>query len=133
MVLPTPCTECDLRVLVNHVTYENLWATELFAGKTMKQVGDRFEGDVLGAEPLAAHTASVEPVARAATALGVMEALCEISMGPTPGAEYPAQVLLDLLIHRWDIAKDSGQDARKPPDLIAACMPIATRISNFLR
>jgi hypothetical protein len=31
----TPCTEWDLRVLVNHVTYENLWAAELFAGKTM--------------------------------------------------------------------------------------------------
>ncbi len=41
---PTPCTEWDLRVLVNHITYENLWAAELFPGKTLAEVGDRFDG-----------------------------------------------------------------------------------------
>jgi uncharacterized protein (TIGR03086 family) len=129
----TPCTEWDLRVLVNHVTYENLWAAELFAGKTMKEVGSRFEGDVLGADPLGAHAASVEPAARAATAPGAMEALCEISMGPTTGSEYAAQMFLDLLIHGWDIAKGSGQDARMDPALVEACMPIAIRITGFVR
>src|SRR5262249_34088410 len=48
---PTPCTEWDVRTLVHHLTYEMVWAPPLFEGKTVADVGDRFEGDILGADP----------------------------------------------------------------------------------
>jgi len=41
---------------VNHLAGEDLWAPPLLAGSTIAEVGDRFEGDVLGAEPLAGNT-----------------------------------------------------------------------------
>ncbi len=37
----TPCGEWDVRDVTNHLIYENLWAVELFAGKTIDEVGDR--------------------------------------------------------------------------------------------
>ena len=49
----TPCAEWNVRALVNHVAGEYLWVPELMAGKTVAQVGDRFDGDQLGDEPLA--------------------------------------------------------------------------------
>ena len=47
----TPCGGWDVRALVNHVVSGNLWAAELAAGRTIEDVGDRLDGDVLGADP----------------------------------------------------------------------------------
>ena len=48
----TPCTEWDVRALVNHVLGEIRWAVPLFAGSTIAEVGDRFDGDLLGDDPV---------------------------------------------------------------------------------
>ena len=45
---PTPCTEWNVKQVANHVIGENLWAGELFKGKTIAQVGTAFDGDVVG-------------------------------------------------------------------------------------
>ena len=51
---PTPCTEWDVRALVDHLVTELLWAPLLLDGATIEDVGDRFNGDQLGADPMAA-------------------------------------------------------------------------------
>ena len=51
---PTPCREWTVRDLTNHVTYENLWTVPLMEGSTIEEVGDKFEGDVLGEDPIRA-------------------------------------------------------------------------------
>ena len=54
----TPDEDWTVRDLVNHLVGEDLWTPPLLAGSTMAEVGDRFEGDMLGAEPKAAWTAA---------------------------------------------------------------------------
>jgi uncharacterized protein (TIGR03086 family) len=54
---PTPCQGWDVRALVNHVVAGNLWAAELAAGKTISEVGDHLDGDLLGADPQAGYEA----------------------------------------------------------------------------
>ena len=122
---PTPCTEWDLRVLVNHMTYENLWAAELFPGKTMAEVGNRFDGDVLGDDPIGAFNRSVEAATVAVSVPGAMEAVCHLSFGDTPGSEYAMQLFADMLIHGWDVAKASGQDAALDAALVGVGLPLA--------
>jgi uncharacterized protein (TIGR03086 family) len=51
---PTPCTEWSVRDLVNHVTGEERWAVPLMQGRTIADVGDSLDGDLLGADPHAA-------------------------------------------------------------------------------
>ena len=57
---PTPCADWSVRELVNHVTYENKWAIPLFAGSSVEDVGDQFEGDLLGDDPATASLAAAD-------------------------------------------------------------------------
>ena len=62
-----------------------------------------------------------------------METVCHLSFGDFTGAEYSAQLFLDLLIHGWDIAKATHQDTRLPPELVEACIPIAQQMTSLAR
>ena len=63
--LPTPCTEWDVRALVNHVVGEDRWTRPLLQGMTIAEVGDRFDGDLLGDDPQAVgHDAATDASSR---------------------------------------------------------------------
>ena len=83
---PTPCQGWDVRALVNHVVAGNLWAAELAAGKTISEVGDHLDGDLLGADPLGAYDASAKAAAAVFAIPRALKAPCAVSYGPVPGA-----------------------------------------------
>jgi uncharacterized protein (TIGR03086 family) len=130
---PTPCTEWDVKQVANHIIGENLWAGELFKGRTIAQVGTTFDGDLAGDDPAAAYRKSVDAARSAVEAPGAMETTCHLSFGDFPGAEYAGQLFMDLLIHGWDIAKATGQDTRLDADMVAACLPIAHEMTSKFR
>src|SRR6266508_911632 len=127
---PTPCTEWTVRDIANHLVSENLWSVELFAGKRIEEVGSRFDGDLVGSDPKVAYVRSTLAPRSAVEAACGMGVICHLSAGDEPGAEYARQLFMDTLIHGWDIAQATGQDARLPTDLVAACLPIAQRLMN---
>jgi uncharacterized protein (TIGR03086 family) len=117
----TPDEDWSVRDLVNHVAGEDLWAPPLLAGSTITEVGDRFDGDVLGADPKAAwSTASVGAV-QAVGEPGVMDRTVHLSFGDFPGRDYAMQLFADHLIHAWDLARAIGADERLDTGLVAAC------------
>jgi uncharacterized protein (TIGR03086 family) len=130
---PTPCEGWDVRGLVNHVVSGNLWAAELGAGRTIEDVGDRLDGDVLGADPVAAYVASAEAAADVFAAPRALDAPCAVSYGPVPGSVYAGHRFLDVLIHGWDLAVASGQDATIDPDLVEACWEVVALQAEMLR
>jgi uncharacterized protein (TIGR03086 family) len=130
---PTPCTEWNVRQLVNHLIGENLWAVELWRGRTIAEVGSRLEGDLAGDDPAAAYAASVESASLACSAPGAMEATCHLSFGDSSGSDYAAQLFLDSLIHGWDLAMATGQNTRLEPELVEACLPIAQQLTAQFR
>jgi uncharacterized protein (TIGR03086 family) len=119
--LPTPCTEWDVRAVVNHLTYEMRWAVPLFQGKTIEEVGDRFEGDLLGDDPKGAWDDAAGQAAAAVRADGVMERPVHLSFADVPGSEYAMQLQADLLVNGWDLARATGGDERLDPGLVQAC------------
>ncbi len=113
---PTPCTDWDVRALVNHLTYENLWTAPLMRGSTIADVGDRFEGDVLGDDPRRAWDAAASEAVSAVREVD-LEQLVDLSRGPTPAREYAFELFTDHLIHAWDLARAIGADERIDADL----------------
>ena len=59
----TPCVDWSVRQLVNHLVSELRWVPPLLAGATVAEVGDRFDGDLLGADPVAAWDAAAAAAA----------------------------------------------------------------------
>jgi uncharacterized protein (TIGR03086 family) len=115
---PTPCTEWDVRTLVNHLVYEMRWAVPLFEGSTIADVGDRFEGDLLGDDPVAAWDDAGAAAVSAVTEPGVMRRIVHLSFGDVPGEEYAWQLFADLTVHGWDLARATGQDEMIDPALL---------------
>jgi len=117
---PTPCEEWSVRELVNHVTYENKWAVPLFAGSSIADVGDQFEGDLLGDDPAATSLAAAGDAVSAAAARIPQGGTVALSFGDTPVDEYVTQIAADHLVHGWDLAAATKGDTRFDPDLVAA-------------
>jgi uncharacterized protein (TIGR03086 family) len=119
--LPTPCSEWDVRTLVNHIVAENLWTPPLMEGRTIAEVGDRFEGDVLGADPKTAFRNAAAAAVDAVSSDGAMDRTVHLSFGDAPAPEYAMQLFADHVIHAWDLARGIGADDHLDPELVAAC------------
>jgi uncharacterized protein (TIGR03086 family) len=114
----TPCTDWDVRALVNHLVNETLWMPPLLDGKTIEEVGDRFDGDMLGEDPKQTWKQASEEAISAAGEGGALERTVHLSFGDFPGEGYIAQVLTDHVIHAWDLARGIGANDELDPDTV---------------
>ena len=117
---PTPCTDWDVRALVNHVVGEELWTRPLVEGSTVEEVGDRFAGDVLGDAPGDVAARAAADAAAAMDEKGPGGGLVHLSFGETPIGEYAMQLTADHLVHGWDLAAATDQDRALDAGLVDA-------------
>jgi uncharacterized protein (TIGR03086 family) len=130
---PTPDDDWDVRTLLNHLIAGNFWAAELTSGKTIEEVGDRLDGDLVGNDPVAAWEPSAKAAAAAFEAPGALEAPCAVSYGPVPGSIYCGHRFIDVLIHGWDVATSTGQDTTLDAGLVQACIDVLEPQYDALR
>ncbi len=115
----TPCAGWDARALVNHVVGEDLWTVPLLEGRTIAEVGDGLDGDLVGDRPV---EAAAEAAAAALAAVGSTDlggALVHLSYGDEDAGEYLRQLAADHLIHAWDLARATGGSTQLDPELVA--------------
>lgn len=112
----TPCTEWDVRDLVNHMVAENLWAVPLLAGSTIDEVGDDFEGEVLGDDPRQTHREAAERAQETADTVDLSRTV-HLSFGDVEAEFFLRQRATDMIIHAWDLAVATGQDTSMDPEL----------------
>ena len=111
----TPCSDWDVRALVNHVVGEERWTVPLMEGKTIAEVGDTLDGDLLGLDPAgAASFAARDAQVAAAQTIDKVH----LSYGDEDAHEYLRQLAADHLIHGWDLAAAIGADTRLDPELV---------------
>ena len=79
---------------------------------------------MLGDDPLGAYGASAQAAAEAFEVAGALDAQCAVSYGPVPGSVYAGHRFIDILIHGWDLAIATGQDATLDTALVAACLAV---------
>lgn len=117
---PTPCEEWDVRALVNHIVSEDLWTVPLMEGATIDEVGSRFDGDLLGDDPVAMARAACDTAVVAAASGVVAGQIVHLSFGDTPADEYAYQLAADHAIHGWDLAAATGGDRTIDPEVVEA-------------
>ena len=131
----TPCSQWDVRMLVHHLLYEQRWVPLLLEGLTIEQVGDRFQGDLLGEDTSAwpgLLASSIEQAHAAVAQPGALDRTVHLSFGDTSGQEYVLQLTADLAIHAWDLARATGQDGTLDPGAVALLLPWAEANAGLL-
>lgn len=118
---PTPCPDWDVRTLVGHVVSEDLWTVPMLARLTIAEVGDRYEGDLLGADPAEAARRAAATAEAAVIEPGALNRTVHLSAGDTPAREYVHQLLAEHLIHGWDLAVAIGADPWQDPTAVREC------------
>jgi uncharacterized protein (TIGR03086 family) len=115
---PTPCTEWEVRGLVNHLVVEQLWVPPLLAGRTVSDVGDRFAGDQLGDDPVRTWDDAAAAAQAAFAEDGALDRIVHLSYADRPGREYCMEMIFDAVVHAWDLARALEVDEKLDPDLV---------------
>jgi uncharacterized protein (TIGR03086 family) len=108
-----------LRTLINYHAFDDAWVPDMLAGLTMEQAGsDKFDGDLLGADPVANFDAIVGRACAAASAMTNLDAVAHLSFGDYTVREYFWQINQFRALRAHDIARAIGVDPGLPDDLV---------------
>ena len=129
----TPCSVWDVRALLNHLVYEDRWAPDMLAGRTVQEVGDRYDGDLLGDDPMSAWKQASSEALAAVSEEGVLQRTVHASFGDITAEEYLLQLLNDHVVHAWDLARGIDADDRLDPELVEVCYEYAKPIEDTLK
>lgn len=121
----SPCDDWTVRDVLNHLVSESLWSEPLTKGRTVEEVGDEHDGDLLGDDPLTAWDNASKTASGSFARENVTENTVHVSWGDISGLQYLQQMTLDLVIHGWDVLVGSGQDDEIPEELVSTAMEIA--------
>jgi uncharacterized protein (TIGR03086 family) len=117
---PTPCSEWDVRALLNHIV-GTLWLTDgLFADRPPRHgmgPGQLPDGDVLGGDPAAAYAEAAAAALVTATQDGALTRPHRTPVGEMPGPMLAGFTALDVFVHGWDLAKATNQRTDLDPEL----------------
>jgi uncharacterized protein (TIGR03086 family) len=102
----TPCTDWNVRNLVNHVVRGNRLFAAVLRGE---QPPPPEPADVLGEDPLAAYRAAAAELLEAFGQPGAMERVVTVPFGTVPGSVALHLRKTELLVHGWDLARATGQ------------------------
>ena len=126
---PTPCTEWDVRALLNHLI-GTLWlAAALFGDQAPRYPmapGALPPGDLAGDDPAAAYAEAATAALAAAAAGDSLTRVHVTPLGEMPGPALAGFTTLDMLVHGWDLATATGQPADLDGRLAAHVLGFAT-------
>jgi uncharacterized protein (TIGR03086 family) len=105
----TPCESCDVRTLVDHMIDSQRYFAATARGEEAS-LPSPTPPALIGDDPVAAYAEIREETLRAHREPGVLD-----KTGPLLGIAF-----CDQLIHGWDLATATGQDATMPDDLAQA-------------
>jgi uncharacterized protein (TIGR03086 family) len=116
--LPTPCRSWDVRSLVNHVVHDVQMFTVVAKGGRR----ERDEGDVIGDDWSAAYRQSAASLLAVWRRPGALEGTRRLPFGEVPASWQVYQVISDLAVHAWDVAKATGQPTDLEPEVGQAAL-----------
>lgn len=127
---PTPCTEWDVRDLLNHII-GTLWLFEaLLSGRAPRHSmapGGLPGTDLAGQDPFAAYAEASAVALTAASAGDTLTRVHTTPLGDMPGPALAGFTTLDITVHGWDLAQATSQPADLDDALAAHVLAFAER------
>ncbi len=122
---PTPCAEFTVRGVLEHMIGGATMFAAVYRGETPTEPD---LGDVL-----AGFAPALTDLGAAIGAPGALERTVAAPFGEVPGETFARFVVLDGLVHGWDLATATGQAYDPPVELVAAVDDFARRTLDPLR
>jgi uncharacterized protein (TIGR03086 family) len=116
LVLPTPCTEWDVRTLLEHLIGGNWRFAALAEGGTLHYSSET--EDVVGDDPAAEYERSAEALKQAWRKPSRLGQVYELPIGPLPGEAALTLHVVETITHGWDLAQATGQTPRYDDDIV---------------
>ena len=122
-----------LRDAVSHFAYDDSWVPDVLAGKTMAEVGDTYDGDLLGSEPKAAFARIADRAVRAVDEFTDPDRTVHLLYGDYPARVYVEHITIFRGFGAYDLARFTGADPTLPPDLVRGLWDIIAPQADALR
>jgi hypothetical protein len=108
-----------LREVINYHAYDDAWVPDMLAGRTTDEAGrDKFDGDLLGADPKSSFAAIVEAACAAAAELDDPDRIVHCSFGDFSAREYFWQINGFRGLRAHDLALVIGVEPRLSDELV---------------
>jgi len=107
-----------LRRIVNYHAYDDAWVPDVLAGRTITEVGDKYDGDLLGDHPKLNFASFVETAVLAVRAFDDLDRTVHLSYGDYPAREYLKHITSFRGLRVYDIATFIRADTTMPDDLV---------------
>ena len=115
--------------LVAHMITEMLWVPPLLAGEPYAE--GRFPDsttDLLGDDAFASWESAADDALSAFAEDDAMIRTVHLERGPTPAREYAEELIADLTVHAWDLARAIGADTELDGGLVTAALVVGDRL-----
>jgi uncharacterized protein (TIGR03086 family) len=115
--------------LVAHLITEMLWVSPLVAGEPYAE--GRFPDattDLLGDDPLTGWESAADAALSAFAEDDALVRTVHLERGPTPASQYILELISDLTVHSWDLARATDGDTELDGELVTASLLIGEAI-----
>jgi uncharacterized protein (TIGR03086 family) len=122
---PTPCADFTVRGVLEHMIGGATAFAAAYRGEAPK------EPDL--SDPQSGLGSALDDLVGAVTAPGALDQTVAAPFGEVPGETFARFIVLDGLVHGWDMATATGQPYDPPEDLVQAVDAFAHQAIDPLR
>ncbi|NYJ04555.1 TIGR03086 family metal-binding protein [Petropleomorpha daqingensis] len=117
--------------LVAHLVTEMLWVPPLVAGEPYAE--GRFPDattDLLGDDPMVGWESAADGALSSFAEDDALERTVHLERGPTPATQYILELISDLTVHSWDLARAIDADTELDGELVTASLLIGEALPD---
>ena len=120
---PTPCSEWNVQALINHNLRVQAFVNTVLIGAPgdISQIFNVVNEPIPTEGAEAVYTANTDAVLATIKSMS-METVLETAFGPMPAGNYLMIPFVDLVVHKWDLAKATNQSTDIDSGLAEVCL-----------
>ncbi|RNE63805.1 hypothetical protein [Cryobacterium tepidiphilum] len=107
-----------LRDILGYHAYDEAWVPDVLAGRTAEEVGSRYDGDLLGDDPIASYDAINDAATDAVNRDLDYDKIVHLSYGDFPLGDYLVHTSIYRAFQAWSIGHFLGLDYSLPEALV---------------